>query len=84
MNQEINEDGSMVGITFTEKFNGGKYTKGVPQPQDGDTYSDYRKRVDEAVKKGFHLGDMGNTNWTNYCMGSGSYEGVNSNNLIDL
>lgn len=78
---ELNDDGSMVGKTFS----GDKYTGPFPSPKYGgrETLRDYRARVDEAVAQGFHLGDLGNESWTLYCMGSGSFEGVDSNSLIE-
>lgn len=46
---EILEDGSMKGKTFSgEKFKG-KY----PYPQKGETYGEYKQRVDNLKKKVF-------------------------------
>lgn len=70
MKTEINSDGSMVG----KSFSGDNYTGEHPRPKDGETYRQYRKRCDEAVKNGFHLGDLSWSNWDKYCMGSGSYD----------
>jgi len=78
MKNIILEDGSVAGKTFS----GDKYTGEVPYPKNTETFAQYRKRVDVAKKNGFHLGDLGNYAWTCYCMGSGSYEGVDSDNKI--
>jgi hypothetical protein len=75
---EINNDGTMKNETFS----GVKYKGDFPYPNENDTYASYRKRVDEAKEKGFHLGDLSNSNWTYYCMGSGSYDDVNENTKI--
>lgn len=75
---EINDDGSMKGKTFS----GDRYDGPRPQQREGDTYADYRDRVDKAVKLGFHLGDLSWSEWSDYCMGSGQYEGVDSNTRI--
>lgn len=70
----------MVNRTFSE----GRYSGPFPSIQKGDTYRSYRKRVDEAKAQGFHLGDLGwGTQWDAYCKGSGMYEGVDADQLID-
>ena len=76
---ELNSDGSMAGKTFSG-MNG--YVGEHPRPISGETYAQYRERVQVCVSKGFHLGDLSQTNWRYYCMGSGHYEGVSSNDRI--
>jgi hypothetical protein len=49
-----NEDGSVKGQTFS----GEKYKGEYPSPQEGETFSSYRKRVDKCKEQGFHLGDL--------------------------
>jgi hypothetical protein len=80
MDIELNDDGSMVGRTFS----GPEYEHGYPSPKYGEeTYREYRKRVDtEFVSNGFHLGDLSDDDWTNYCKGSGMYEGVRADNIM--
>ncbi len=74
MAKKILDDGSVEGETFS----GENYKGGYPHPQDGETYRDYRERVDKLKEQGFHLGDLSWSDWGTYCMGSGSYEGVDS------
>lgn len=76
---EINNDGSLVGQTFS----GDKYKGEYPSPKYGEeTYEQYRHRVDECKKNGFHLGDLSWSDWDLYCKGSGMYEGVDCQDLI--
>jgi hypothetical protein len=82
MGVDINSDGSIKGSSFSEAFNGKKYEGEHPIPKIDDTYASFRKRVDEAKAKGFHLGDLGNSSWTYYCMGSGNYDDVDANTKI--
>lgn len=52
-------------------------------PKKGETYAEYRARVDKYVEEtSFDIGDLGKHEWEVYCMGSGHFEGVNSNDLI--
>ena len=51
-------------------------------PKEHETFREYRARVDECVKKGFELGDLGNADWEAYCMGSGHYDGVNADDPV--
>ncbi len=78
MNKIINEDGSVEGETFS----GPNYKGSYPRIQSGDTYADYHERVNKAVENGFHKGDLSWSDWTTYCMGSGQYDGVDSNDKI--
>jgi hypothetical protein len=80
MDIELNDDGSMVGRTFS----GPEYDHGYPSPKWGEeTYREYKKRIDaEFVSNGFHLGDLCDDDWETYCMGSGNYAGANSNAII--
>ena len=78
---EINDDGSIKGTTFTKKFNNVK-RKWDTNPRDNETYKQYRTRINLLESEGFHLGDLGSFEWSLYCMGSGSYEGVDSNDKI--
>lgn len=66
---ELNPDGSMVGTTFTKRDTGKNME--YPRPNSGESYRQYRKRVDALVKEGFHLGDLGFSDWSNYCTGGG-------------
>ena len=75
---EILSDGSVKGQTFS----GDKYTGEYPYPKSGETYRQYRKRVSDLKKQGFHLGDLSWGDWTIYCMGSGSYEGTDADAKI--
>ncbi len=74
----INKDGSVKGETFSGKDYNGEY----PRPKDGETYRNYRKRVSECEKNGFHLGDLSWEDYQTYCMGSGNYQGVDSDEII--
>jgi hypothetical protein len=75
MIKKILSDGSVEGETFS----GLNYKGEFPRPKIGEeSFRDYRKRVDQCIKEGFHLGDLSWDDWGTYCMGSGSYEGVNS------
>lgn len=79
MTKKINEDGSIEGELFSRP----EYKGGYPSPKYGqETFAEYRLRVGELVKIGFHLGDLGWGDWDIYCMGSGSYNGVNSRDII--
>lgn len=74
---EINDDGSIKGRSFS------KVRFPYPYPNYGiETYAQYRSRVDAIVKQGFHLGDLLWGSYDVYCKGSGSYVGVDSNDLI--
>lgn len=75
---EILSDGSIKGKTFS----GDKYTGERPSPRSGETYAQYRERVKICIAHGFHLGDLGGYAWSCYCMGSGQYEGVDSDTRI--
>lgn len=75
---KINEDGSVKGQTFSGK----KYEGEYPSPRSGETFSSYRRRVDKCKEKGFHLGDLSWGDWQTYCMGSGHFEGVDSESKI--
>ena len=75
---EINNDGSMVVRTFSDD----KYTGDRPRPIRGETYRRYHERVREAIEKGFHLGDLSWSDYQTYCMGSGQYDGFDSDNTI--
>lgn len=75
---KILEDGSVEEKTFS----GEKYKGEYPSPKQGDTYSDYHEKVNEAVNNGFHKGDLSWSHWSYYCMGSGQYDGVDSNEKI--
>jgi hypothetical protein len=78
MSKIINKDGSVQGETFT-KVPGIEY----PYPQSGEeTYADYHDRVEKLREQGFHLGDLGWSDYQTYCMGSGYYEGVDSGWII--
>lgn len=66
---KLNPDGSMIGTTFTEQDTGKKMH--VPGLSLSETYAGYTARVDAAVKKGFHLGDLSFSEWQTYCIGGG-------------
>lgn len=76
---KILEDGSVEGKTFS----GDKYKGEYPRPKNGETYAKYRERVNECKSQGFDLGDLGWSDWTTYCMGSGNYEGIDSETRIN-
>jgi len=77
---KILNDGSVEGKTFS----GDKYSGEYPHPKFGkETYREYRERVSALKEKGFHLGDLSWDDWGNFCMGSGSYSGVDSNDIIE-
>lgn len=75
---ELNADGSMKDKTFS----GDNYQGEYPYPKKYETYREYRKRIDKLIPDGFHLGDLSWDDWIIYCKGSGSYEGVNSDEII--
>lgn len=76
MNKQIYPDGSVEG-GFS------KVDLPYPRPKHGvESFRQYRARVDKLVEQGFHLGDLGWTDWGYYCMGSGQFEGVDSNDII--
>lgn len=80
---ELNDDGSMKGTTFTEQSGTG-YTGEHPVPREGETYRQYHDRVVECKEKGFHLGDLSWSNWTNYCRGfSGNEEYMQDEVILD-
>jgi hypothetical protein len=72
----IYEDGSIEG-GFSENKN-----ISYPRPQPGETYRNYRARVSALVAQGFHLGDLGWSDYITYCKGSGSYDGVDADTKI--
>ncbi len=78
MKKNILPDGSVEGETFSGK----KYTGEFPRPIKGETYKNFRARVDECTKQGFDLGDLGWDSWSYYCMGSCNYDGVDCNDVI--
>ena len=75
---KILSDGSVEGQTFS----GSNYKGQYPTPKSGETYARYRARVKACVEQGFHLGDLGGSDWQTYCMGSGQYDGVDSETII--
>lgn len=76
---KILPDGSVEGQTFS----GENYKDEYPNPKNGkETFRQYRERVNQCVRQGFDLGDLGWDDWTRYCMGSGNYEGVDSDNIM--
>ncbi len=66
---KLNPDGSMVGMSFTKQEIGKDIY--VAPPSDGETYYEYRARVDKAVQEGFHLGDLSFSEWQIYCIAGG-------------
>jgi len=69
MQQKIFPDGSIEG--------GFSSNKNIPYPAPKyrqETYREYRERVSELVKDGFHLGDLTWAHWDIYCKGSGMYD----------
>lgn len=76
--KNILPDGSIEGQTFS----GEKYKGEHPAPKSGETYAQYRARVKACVAQGFHLGDLDSNAWSCYCMGSGQYEGIDSDTRI--
>lgn len=75
---QINEDGSMQGESFTK-------TPDItyPTPKIGqETYRQYRKRVEELSKAGFHMGDLTWPDYEVYCKGSGMYDNFNADTII--
>lgn len=77
MQQKIFPDGSIEGGFSSNK------TLVYPRPNDGrETYREYRARVDELVKQGFHLGDLGWSDYVIYCKGSGMYDGADADQII--
>lgn len=80
---ELNEDGSVKCEPFHFSIKRNNYDGGYPHPK-RESYEEYRNRVDrDFIAKGFDLGDLSNSDWSNYCMGSGSYEGVDSSDIIE-
>lgn len=74
--KKINDDGLPEGGFSEVKLP-------YPRPLYGkETYAQYRGRVSELVKQGFHLGDLDWDDYGFYCKGSGQYDGVDSNDLI--
>ena len=69
---------SVENQTFSSK----EYVGGYPSPIKGETYREYRERINKLVTKGFHLGDLSFNDWGYYCMGSGFYEGVDCEDII--
>ena len=77
MQTKIFPDGSIEG-GFSEN-------KNIPYPYPkhrSETYRQYRARVDVLVEQGFHLGDLGWSDWEVYCKGSGVYAGVDADIVI--
>lgn len=64
---DILEDGSMYGKTFSGENYKGEY----PSPEEGETYREYRQRVEKCKEHGFHLGDLSWSHWRYYCIGAG-------------
>lgn len=73
---ELQSDGTYIdsqGDRFDDNGTKIKFTKdaniGYPKSKSSDeTYGQYRNRVDEDyVKKGFHLGDLSWSDWSDYC-----------------
>lgn len=75
--KEILPDGSIKEESFSKNYKG-EY----PSPNKYETYRQYRARVNKCVEKGFHLGDLSWQDWGFFCMGSGHYEGVDSDEMI--
>lgn len=74
--RKIHHDGSIEG-GFS------KVNLPYPSPNIGiETYRQYRARVDKLKDQGFHLGDLDWQDWGYYCMGSGSYEGVWADDIM--
>ena len=65
---ELNNDGSMVGRTFS----GEDYKGGYPSPEEGkETYEQYYERVQKLSKEeGFHKGDLSWSHYYIWCYGS--------------
>ena len=74
---EILEDGSVKGQTFSGENFKGKY----PHPMQNETYYQYKLRVDNLKKEGFHLGDLSWRDYDIYCVGYG-YQNIDKNDLI--
>ncbi|MEP2668865.1 MAG: hypothetical protein ABJH04_07715 [Cyclobacteriaceae bacterium] len=65
-------------LHFTHKFNNSEFkVEEYPSPEEGkETYRQYRARVDKlSDEAGFHIGDLSDSDYQIYCMGSGSYRG---------
>lgn len=63
---KILDDGSVEGQRFTKND--------TPYPSSsGLSSEEYYKKVNEAVEKGFHKGDLSWSDWHFYCRGSGSW-----------
>lgn len=73
-------DGSMKGRSFS----GPDYKGEFPKLRRNETYSDFYKRVNECVKKGFHKGDLSWEEWHAYCLGSPHNDENLQNELVDL
>jgi hypothetical protein len=72
----INEDGNIPGGFSKIKLP-------YPSPhRHKETYAEYRERVNKLADQGFHLGDLSWDDYQTYCMGSGYYEGANSEAII--
>ena len=78
MKGEILDDGSVKGQTFSRD----KYKGEYPRTKDNETYREYHDRVKKSKENGFNLGDLSFGDWQTYCMGSGSYEGVDADDII--
>jgi hypothetical protein len=77
---EEQEDGTFIDENGSRFDTNGKYipytTADVEHPgsrKSGETKEQYRIRVDKAVEKGFHLGDLSWGEWREYCEGSPGY-----------
>jgi hypothetical protein len=79
---EVNDDGSMKGVTFTEKSESG-YKGEHPTPKGGETYREFHDRVVKCKEQGFHLGDLSWANWECYCLGFGRNEEYRQDEVID-
>jgi hypothetical protein len=84
---EEQEDGTFLDENGSRYDANGQYipfTKvDVEHPgsrRSGETHEQYRARVDKAVEKGFHLGDLSWGQWESYCRGSGSYDDSRDSN----
>lgn len=72
--KKINDDGLPEGGFSKLPYPAAIYGK--------ESYAQYRSRVNELVKQGFHLGDLSWEDYICYCKGSGQYDGVDSNDLV--
>ena len=55
------------------------YSGGYLRAQQGESYADYRSRVNSKfVSEGFDVGDLTPKDYFYYCAGSGAHEGINT------